>query len=189
MTSGLGLFVPVRSNDVVYSPVTGKLYASVPGSDPVRGNTITEVDPAEWQRVMDVNLNAPYMLMKETLPHMIEKGGGSIINIASIGGIRVMAGSPAYGTSPSPNGLGYPRIPGLYDAAQAAQGGGKSGKTVRPGCRADGSGQPRDSGRQRLVITQGREAAGDEAILYLRATILGGGLKRPRDCHFCITAF
>ena len=60
---------------------------------------ITEVDPEEWQRVMDVNLNAPYMLMKETLPHMMEKGGGSIINIASIGGIRVMAGSPAYGTS------------------------------------------------------------------------------------------
>ena len=45
MTSGLGLFVPVRSNDVVYSPVTGKLYASVPGFDPLRGNTITEIDP------------------------------------------------------------------------------------------------------------------------------------------------
>ena len=60
---------------------------------------ITEVDPEEWQRVMSVNLNGPYMLMKETLPHMIENGGGSVINIASIGGIRCMAGSPAYGTS------------------------------------------------------------------------------------------
>jgi meso-butanediol dehydrogenase / (S,S)-butanediol dehydrogenase / diacetyl reductase len=37
--------------------------------------------------------------MKEALPHMIENGGGSIINIASIGGIRCMAGSPAYGTA------------------------------------------------------------------------------------------
>ncbi|MBN1630745.1 MAG: SDR family oxidoreductase [Thermoleophilia bacterium] len=60
---------------------------------------ITELDPEEWQRVMDVNLKAPFMLMKESLPHMIENGGGSIINIASIGGIRCMAGSPAYGTS------------------------------------------------------------------------------------------
>lgn len=60
---------------------------------------ITEVEPEEWQRVMSVNLNGPYMLMKEALPHMIAKGGGSIINISSIGGIRCMAGSPAYGTS------------------------------------------------------------------------------------------
>lgn len=60
---------------------------------------ITELEPEEWQRVMDVNLNAPFMLMREALPHMIESGGGSIINVASIGGIRCMAGSPAYGTS------------------------------------------------------------------------------------------
>ncbi len=60
---------------------------------------ITELEPEDWQQVMNVNLTGPYMLMKETLPHMIEKGGGSIINISSIGGIRCMAGSPAYGTS------------------------------------------------------------------------------------------
>ena len=46
LTKGLGLHVPVPSNDIAYSPLTGKLYASVPGSDPVRGNTITEIDPA-----------------------------------------------------------------------------------------------------------------------------------------------
>lgn len=60
---------------------------------------ITELDPEEWQKVMDVNLKAPFLLMKEALPHMMEKGEGSIINISSIGGIRCMAGSPAYGTS------------------------------------------------------------------------------------------
>jgi meso-butanediol dehydrogenase/(S,S)-butanediol dehydrogenase/diacetyl reductase len=60
---------------------------------------ITEVEPMDWQRVMDVNLNAPFMLMREALPHMVQNGGGSIINVSSIGGIRCMAGSPAYGTS------------------------------------------------------------------------------------------
>jgi NAD(P)-dependent dehydrogenase (short-subunit alcohol dehydrogenase family) len=60
---------------------------------------ITELEPEDWQQVMNVNLNAPFLLMKETLPHMIKNGGGSIINVASIGGIRCMAGSPAYGTS------------------------------------------------------------------------------------------
>jgi meso-butanediol dehydrogenase / (S,S)-butanediol dehydrogenase / diacetyl reductase len=60
---------------------------------------ITELDPEDWQHVMNVNLNAPFMLMKEALPHMMKNGSGSIINIASIGGIRCMAGSPAYGTA------------------------------------------------------------------------------------------
>jgi len=61
--------------------------------------TITELEPEDWQRVMDVNLKAPFMLIKESLPHMIANGGGSIINVASIGGIRCMPGSSAYGTS------------------------------------------------------------------------------------------
>ena len=43
---------------------------------------------------------------------------------------------------------------------QVAQGGGKGGKTVRPGRVADGPGKPRDGGRQRLVIAQGREGRG-----------------------------
>ncbi len=60
---------------------------------------IKDLDPADWQRVLDVNLTGPFMLIKESLPHMIENGGGSIINVASIGGIRCMPGSPAYGTS------------------------------------------------------------------------------------------
>jgi len=60
---------------------------------------ITELDPEDWQRVMDVNLNGPFLLMREAIPHMVEDRGGSIINIASIGGIRCMGGSPAYGTS------------------------------------------------------------------------------------------
>jgi NAD(P)-dependent dehydrogenase (short-subunit alcohol dehydrogenase family) len=60
---------------------------------------ITEIGPDDWQRVLDVNLTGPFLLMREVLPHMIEAGGGSIINIASIGGLRCMPGSPAYGTS------------------------------------------------------------------------------------------
>jgi PKD repeat protein len=49
MTSGLGLVVPLPSNDIAYSPLTGKLYASVPGYDALRGNTITEIDPASGE--------------------------------------------------------------------------------------------------------------------------------------------
>jgi NAD(P)-dependent dehydrogenase (short-subunit alcohol dehydrogenase family) len=35
-------------------------------------------------------------LMKAAIPHMTEGGGGSIINIASLGGLRCLPGMPAY---------------------------------------------------------------------------------------------
>jgi NAD(P)-dependent dehydrogenase (short-subunit alcohol dehydrogenase family) len=36
-----------------------------------------------WDRVMDTNLKSVYLLSREALPHMIEDGGGSIVNVAS----------------------------------------------------------------------------------------------------------
>jgi meso-butanediol dehydrogenase/(S,S)-butanediol dehydrogenase/diacetyl reductase len=60
---------------------------------------ITELDPAEWRRVIEVNLTAPFLLMKESIPHMVKAGGGSIINIASLGGLRCIPACPAYNTS------------------------------------------------------------------------------------------
>jgi meso-butanediol dehydrogenase / (S,S)-butanediol dehydrogenase / diacetyl reductase len=61
--------------------------------------SITEVSPEGWGHVLDVNLTGPFLMMKETIPHMIKNGGGSIINIASIGGLRCMPKAPAYGAS------------------------------------------------------------------------------------------
>ncbi len=46
LTSGLETMVNVPANDLVYSALTGRLYASIPGMDPIRGNTITEIDPS-----------------------------------------------------------------------------------------------------------------------------------------------
>jgi NAD(P)-dependent dehydrogenase (short-subunit alcohol dehydrogenase family) len=60
---------------------------------------ITELDPAEWRQVLEVNLTAPFILMKECIPHMIKTGGGSIINIASLGGMRCLPACPAYCTT------------------------------------------------------------------------------------------
>jgi meso-butanediol dehydrogenase/(S,S)-butanediol dehydrogenase/diacetyl reductase len=60
---------------------------------------VTELDPAEWRRVIEVNLTAPFLFMRECSPHMIKAGGGSVINIASLGGLRCIPGCPAYATS------------------------------------------------------------------------------------------
>ncbi len=60
---------------------------------------ITELEPDEWRRVVEVNLTAPFLLMKESIPHMIKAGGGSVINIASLGGLRCVPACPAYSTT------------------------------------------------------------------------------------------
>jgi len=59
----------------------------------------TELDPGDWRKALDTNLTGPFLLMKETIPHMIKNGGGSIINIASLAGVRCVPGMPAYCTT------------------------------------------------------------------------------------------
>jgi meso-butanediol dehydrogenase/(S,S)-butanediol dehydrogenase/diacetyl reductase len=61
--------------------------------------SIAELDPKMWQEVIGVNLTGPYLLMKAVLPHMLKGGGGSIINIASLGGMRCLPSMPAYCSS------------------------------------------------------------------------------------------
>jgi meso-butanediol dehydrogenase/(S,S)-butanediol dehydrogenase/diacetyl reductase len=60
------------------------------------GTTVVDVDLDLWHRVLETNLTGPLHLMKVSIPHMVERGGGSIINIASLGGLRCLPGMPAY---------------------------------------------------------------------------------------------
>jgi 3-oxoacyl-[acyl-carrier protein] reductase len=51
------------------------------------GNATTwELDPAVWRRVIEVNLIAPYLTCRHVVPHMIQRGWGRIVNIASVAG-------------------------------------------------------------------------------------------------------
>lgn len=65
------------------------------GAINARGS-IVDLKPAEWRGLVDVNLTGPYLTMHHAIPEMIKSGGGSIINIASVGGIRCIPESPAY---------------------------------------------------------------------------------------------
>ncbi|HSW57142.1 MAG TPA: SDR family oxidoreductase, partial [Dehalococcoidales bacterium] len=51
------------------------------------------------KRVLDINLTGPFLLMKAAIPHMLKAGGGSIINIASLAGLRCIPAMPAYCSS------------------------------------------------------------------------------------------
>jgi len=49
---------------------------------------VTEIDSDFWDLALDVNLKSMVLLSKHAIPKMADTGGGSIINIASIDGIR-----------------------------------------------------------------------------------------------------
>ncbi|MDP6665998.1 MAG: SDR family NAD(P)-dependent oxidoreductase [Dehalococcoidia bacterium] len=49
---------------------------------------VTEVTQESWGRVLDVDLKSMVFISKYAVPAMIENGGGSIINVSSVDGIR-----------------------------------------------------------------------------------------------------
>jgi meso-butanediol dehydrogenase / (S,S)-butanediol dehydrogenase / diacetyl reductase len=61
--------------------------------------SVTEIDLEMWTHVLDVNLTGPFLLMRQAIPHMIDAGGGSIVNIASLAGVRCLSNAAAYSVS------------------------------------------------------------------------------------------
>lgn len=53
----------------------------------------------DWDRVMSVNVRGMFLLQRAVIPHMLRQGGGSIVNMASIGSFRATALSSPYITS------------------------------------------------------------------------------------------
>lgn len=53
----------------------------------------------EWQRVLDVNLKGAFLVMRESVPAMVDAGGGSIVALGSVLGLMAAPGYPAYVTS------------------------------------------------------------------------------------------
>ncbi|HYA68306.1 MAG TPA: 3-oxoacyl-ACP reductase, partial [Acidimicrobiales bacterium] len=53
------------------------------GISPPDDDSILETDIEAWRRVQEVNLTSVYLCCKLGIPHLIERGGGSIINTAS----------------------------------------------------------------------------------------------------------
>jgi NAD(P)-dependent dehydrogenase (short-subunit alcohol dehydrogenase family) len=53
------------------------------GISPADDGSILETSVEAWQRVQDVNTKGVFLCCKHGIPHLLERGGGSVINVAS----------------------------------------------------------------------------------------------------------
>ena len=62
----------------------GRLDILVNNAGIIKRIPMIEMDAADFRKVIDVDLNAPFICAKAVIPSMIKKGGGKIINICSM---------------------------------------------------------------------------------------------------------
>ena len=94
------------SDETAVVALTARILAHFGGVDVLVNNAgISAIKPAEetpaelWRRVLEVNLTGPFLLSREFGRAMLAAGSGSIVNIASIAGLRGVSDRAAYNAS------------------------------------------------------------------------------------------
>lgn len=62
-------------------------------------NPVADTDDLLWEKVMNINLNAPFWATRKAVPYLIKQGGGTIVNTASVAGFLGGRAGAAYTTS------------------------------------------------------------------------------------------
>jgi meso-butanediol dehydrogenase/(S,S)-butanediol dehydrogenase/diacetyl reductase len=106
MPGGPGLILPVRSDVTREEDIlalvrraeeeTGRLDILVNNAGVMRFGKLDEADAGQWEMLLKTNTWAPWRLMVAALPAMRRSGGGSIINLSSIAGIKAFPGAGLY---------------------------------------------------------------------------------------------
>lgn len=66
------------------------------GIDPLRARSVIDTEVADWDRILAVNVTSAYLMSRAAIPLMREGGGGSIVNTASIAGLKPAGDEAAY---------------------------------------------------------------------------------------------
>lgn len=60
---------------------------------------VADVTNSQWDRILNINLKGPFMLMRLLIPHFLHHKKGNIINISSVGGLQGARAGAAYTAS------------------------------------------------------------------------------------------
>lgn len=82
-----------RLDILVHAAAVGFSWANI---SPNSMNDILNTTPEKWREVIGINLDACYLICRATIEQMKLSGGGSIVNIASTGGLTGMTSAHAY---------------------------------------------------------------------------------------------
>lgn len=63
------------------------------------GAPVAELGEETWDAVLDVNLKGVFLMCRAAFPALVERGGGAVVNIASLAGLVATPGMGAYGAS------------------------------------------------------------------------------------------
>ena len=122
---------------------------------------IEDVTLEAWRRVMAVNLDGTFLGCKHAVRRMKQSGGGAIVNISSIGGLKGSMTGPAYGASKA----------AVWNLT----------RTVALSCARKGYGIRCNSLHPGLTHTPMMDQASPEMITRLQAGIPMGRLAEPLD--------
>jgi 3-oxoacyl-[acyl-carrier protein] reductase len=132
--------------------------------------TIAAMSPGEWDRVLAVNLRGPFNGIQAVLPYMKARGGGAVVNIASVAGRRISFGGGANYTASKAGLLGFTRHAAYELAPDRVR-----VNAVCPGPTATGFGggqvpSPEQKARRAAKIPLGRMVEAEDiadAVLFL----------------------
>ena len=74
----------------------GRIDILVNNAGVMRFGQLEETSMSDWELMMKTNVWGPWRLMVHVMPYMKEVGGGAIVNVSSISGIKPFAGVGAY---------------------------------------------------------------------------------------------
>jgi NAD(P)-dependent dehydrogenase (short-subunit alcohol dehydrogenase family) len=60
------------------------------------GILVAEMDSAFWDRLLNLNLRSVFLVCRAVVPHMLQQGGGKVVNVAARAGLQGRAKSSAY---------------------------------------------------------------------------------------------
>jgi NAD(P)-dependent dehydrogenase (short-subunit alcohol dehydrogenase family) len=100
MAVAADLTSPAGPDDIVRHAVTrfGGVNVLINAAGVIAMGTTDATSDEAWDRMMDLNLRAPFRLMRAAFPHLKQRRG-AVVNVSSVNGQRVFPNLAAYNTS------------------------------------------------------------------------------------------